>query len=122
MKIKGSDTKTSNPTFVRQLPSFRRKTRMLRYKGARREAIEWIDYRRIHYIAASWLHPFPRVFQVSYNQVANHLLVVFAWFVLIEKSLGCTDHVHVSYIYRRNQLKHGFTFSLLRSSKIRPTE
>ncbi len=31
------------------------------YKGARREAIEWIDYRRIYYIAASGFHPFSRV-------------------------------------------------------------
>ncbi len=34
---------------------------MRRYRGDRREAIEWINYRRIHYIAASWFHPFSRV-------------------------------------------------------------
>jgi hypothetical protein len=63
MMREGIKTKASiNPTFVRQaeLLSFRRKTRMRRYMGARREAIERIDYRRIHYIAASWFHPIPR--------------------------------------------------------------
>jgi hypothetical protein len=33
------------------------KTRMRRYMKARRERIE---YRRIHYVAASWFHPYPR--------------------------------------------------------------
>jgi hypothetical protein len=33
---------------------------MRQNKGARREAIEWEDYRRIHYIATWWFHSFPR--------------------------------------------------------------
>jgi hypothetical protein len=52
----------SNIVETAELVYFQRKTRLRRYKGARREAIEWEDYRRIHYIAASWFHPFPRVF------------------------------------------------------------
>ncbi len=43
-----------------ELLSFWWKTRMQRYIGARREAIEWIEYRRIRYIAASWFDPYPR--------------------------------------------------------------
>jgi hypothetical protein len=42
-----------------ELLSFLRKTIMRRYRGTRREAIDWIDYRRIHYIAASSFHPLP---------------------------------------------------------------
>jgi hypothetical protein len=50
----------SNVCETAELLFFGRKTRMRRYMGARREAIEGIDYRRIHYIAASWFQPYPR--------------------------------------------------------------
>jgi hypothetical protein len=50
----------SNVFETAELLSFLRETRIRRYKGARHEAIEWEDYRRIHYIAASWFPPFPR--------------------------------------------------------------
>jgi hypothetical protein len=48
----------SNVIETSELLSFFRKARMQQSKGARREAIEWEDYRRIHYIAESWFHPF----------------------------------------------------------------
>jgi hypothetical protein len=50
----------SNVIETSELLSFVRKARMWRYAEARREAIEWEDYRRIHYIAPSWFHPFSR--------------------------------------------------------------
>jgi hypothetical protein len=64
--LKKDEMRQQNKNFVSnvfetaELLSFQRKTRMRRYKGARREAKEWEDYCRIHYIAASWFHAFPR--------------------------------------------------------------
>jgi hypothetical protein len=46
--------------------------------GTRREAIEWIEYRRIHYIAASWFDGFTHT-HVNWLQHFFLVSVVHGW-------------------------------------------
>ncbi len=62
-----------------ELLPYWRKTRMRLYREARREAIEWIDYRRIYYIAASGFHPFSRVIGGKTSKSSTHPYLKQLW-------------------------------------------
>jgi hypothetical protein len=72
-----------------KLISFWRNTRMRLYRGARREAIEWIDYRRIHDIAASGFHPFSRadVFICGVSNSTHRAWFSHSLYILIPKKI-----------------------------------